>query len=760
MGRYRFNVIFFGVVLGLSCFETSYSAPAIFSVGSDSVCVKGSDGFLKCAGNNKDNVLARLGATGTSSPFARADFGKVSGLEGNGSVLKVVQSDDDDLHLFCAIIGTSPNAVSGGIKCWGRSYSQLLGPSIPTMSVATSAVAIATLQSGVTDVSIGASNICAVKGNQVYCWGRFQGLTVAGSEAPYSAQPVLVPNVTDAQYPFAISVSVGRDFACAIVANSASAVLGALKCWGDLDYIPGYQAPAILNNLTSGVSAVSLGQSGLLIHNGIGKKFNYGGNVLSPTFPVSGLPAGVSQVASGSEHECAIAGGVPYCWGSGKWGALGQGTYSDSSSPTIFMSGQVEGISISGNKTCVMVSGNLRCSGKNRAGELRSSGQVWAVTSPQTVTTDPVPIGMDAGVWASYIVKGGKYGIFGASDSSSPVFPAEIIPGVANVGISRVASFREFDDDSSTRDKNNVCVIKNSSTGSALFCKGNPYIAGASAGGGTPPGSHYENFAAIQGLTDSINPYIIGLSVSRRGVCAIVSSSLTHSSGNLKCWGQGFDVPLPSGYHQVPQVIDSGSQYLAVALSNAFGCGIRSNNAVVCWGNNNFGQIGQGPASSNPVQLMDSTNSQVFAKSIAVSPNANRPYACALLLSGAVRCWGMGYGSSPSVVNFQPGGLFRLELSGGMNSLGKGEVYGVTPEAAYLPDSSLPVSGFNVNLRAFTAHQSFYGGPTHMCGVFKGPGSLGNTYTYTLRCQGENYNGSAGGARNFKFSAPVTVSGY
>ena len=64
-----------------------------------------------------------------------------------------------------------------------------------------------------------------------------------------------------------------------------------------------------------------------------------------------------------------------------------------------------------------------------------------------------------------------------------------------------------------------------------------------------------------------------------------------------------------------------------------------SNGTVRCWGDNGYGQLGNGTftISSSPVQ--------VSAISTATQISAGGSHTCALLSDGTVRCWGYnGYG--------------------------------------------------------------------------------------------------------------------
>jgi alpha-tubulin suppressor-like RCC1 family protein len=58
---------------------------------------------------------------------------------------------------------------------------------------------------------------------------------------------------------------------------------------------------------------------------------------------------------------------------------------------------------------------------------------------------------------------------------------------------------------------------------------------------------------------------------------------------------------------------------------------------VVCWGANSYGELGDGTTAASPAPVIVAGLS---APALAVSAGAH--YSCALLSGGAVRCWGNG----------------------------------------------------------------------------------------------------------------------
>ncbi|MDE0882733.1 MAG: hypothetical protein OSB21_09075, partial [Myxococcota bacterium] len=76
----------------------------------------------------------------------------------------------------------------------------------------------------------------------------------------------------------------------------------------------------------------------------------------------------------------------------------------------------------------------------------------------------------------------------------------------------------------------------------------------------------------------------------------------------------------------------------AIALGPSHTCALLDSGAVRCWGYNEYGQLGDGSTADRhtPVPVIGITDASALALGDA--------YTCALLDSGAVRCWGNNSG--------------------------------------------------------------------------------------------------------------------
>jgi alpha-tubulin suppressor-like RCC1 family protein len=190
------------------------------------------------------------------------------------------------------------------------------------------------------------------------------------------------------------------------------------------------------------------------------------------------------------------------------------------------------------------------------------------------------------------------------------------------------------------------------------------------------------------------------------------SSCVLTSVGGVKCWGYGGwgligDGTGSSRYTPV-DVNGMTSGVIALAAGGQHICAVKNTGALLCWGWNGYGQLGDGTGSDRyePTEA-NGLDSGV----VAVAPGMY--HTCASLATGAVKC--SGYGGDGQVGNNAWGG------------------------------SNTPVSVYGMT----DATASISSGERHTC-VVKTTGALW--------CWGSNSNGQFGNGTTSNSNTPVNIS--
>ena len=359
------------------------------SLGDRHGCaVKG--GEVYCWGQDRSGNLG----TGTIDQSVRTTATKIPSFTG----IKRVFAGGDNT---CAVDG------SNVVTCWGNNFQGQLGLGVPGYLSVPQAMSGFLL--GVTGLGMGTSTNCAILSDgRTQCWGAGKSGTIGDAAARDQSVPTLTNNIPSG----ATAVSVGDSSACAVVS-------GGLKCWGantggelGIGNQNQTNVPVDVPGLTSGVTGVALAhrdtRTCAIVSGGVecwgsggnGKLGN--GDVSGTTQPsphyVAGLPAssGVTKIALGDDHACALAGGAVLCWGNNNTAQLGIATTTaySATAVTAVASGATD-ISAGTNATCAVVGGAAQCWGYEGNGRLgNGAGAGVSHSTPVAVT------GLSSGVTA------------------------------------------------------------------------------------------------------------------------------------------------------------------------------------------------------------------------------------------------------------------------------------------------------------------------------------------------------------------------
>jgi len=135
---------------------------------------------------------------------------------------------------------------------------------------------------------------------------------------------------------------------------------------------------------------------------------------------------------------------------------------------------------------------------------------------------------------------------------------------------------------------------------------------------------------------NSLSSGVVALAAGEVHTCAL------RTDGSLLCWGQNIYGQLGDGTttdrHSPTAVGALTSGVAAVAAGQYFTCAIKTNGSLWCWGLNSFGQLGDGTTQNRSVPT---EISGVGAGVTAMSGGGL--HACALKSNGSVWCWGRNF---------------------------------------------------------------------------------------------------------------------
>ncbi len=537
---------------------------------------------------------------------------------------------------------------------------------------------------------------------EVRCWGHNTSRQLGdGIAEPLAVIAVQVSGITNAA-----ALAAGSNHNCAVLAT------GAMRCWGDN-------------------SAGQLGDNSM--------------NTPATPVAVTGI-TNARAVAAGNSHTCAVlADGTVRCWGANAAGQLGNGTNDDSLTP-VPVTGITTATDIAAGAfhTCArLADGTMRCWGSNGFGQLGNG----------TTTNSNTPVTVSGLSNVSMIGGGNDHTCAMLLDGTVRCFGFNMFGNLGNgttnpsavpLGVSGITTARALASGS-----HHNCVRLADDTMRCWGFNSNGQIGNGMAGMGTDALTP----VAVSGLAG-----VGALDAGGAHTCAALAN------GSLRCWGEnhwgqlGNNTGGPTSQSTTPIVVWGISAVTTIVTGGAHTCAAIGG-LVHCWGYNGSGQLGDGSFFSNdilvPVQVVDITN--------AVALGAGESHNCAVLATGAMRCWGSGdngqLGDGSSTTSASPlavsGITTAIGVSGGSNHTcavlsaggvrcwglnGFGQLGNGTNDNAVTP---VTVSGIATATAIAT-------GSNHSCA------RLSNG---TVRCWGSNFVGALGNGTFNDSNTPVTVSG-
>lgn len=502
------------------------------------------------------------------------------------------------LSLFYILFFVSPLFLG----CYGASFindklNQSTSPDGPTSPV---------IPKNVSKVRAGEQS-CVLYDRSMQCWGSNTSGEIGVIGAPTTAfTPLTVFSDQNIQ-----AVDVGSGFTCAVID-------GGVKCvgaggWGELGH-------GVMSDSTTFVDAFPSG-------------------------------SGVTDLSAGFKTTCAIVNGGLYCWGQGGSFQIGNGSIGDQSSPVqIFAPNSgVTKVTVGSAHTCAVIAGELWCWGNNGSGQIGNGNFVVQTVPLKIVSLGTGITDVAAGENHTCAIKDGGLLCWGLNDSgqvgdnsivnrSSPVAIFPPASGVTQVSLGGSHS----------------CALVNSE----LKCWGS---------------NRWGQMNDMVSIAPKLTPATI---LNASSMITDFSSGPLHvcvveQNRKVSCWGAGLlgnGIQGDSVTWTTPQAVlglDSNVNQLArIYLLNDDGnyinCAIQ-NGGVKCWGDNNFGQLGNGTLISSrvPVVAIPDLSGVTDLSLITGTTNSS---VCAVV-NGGIQCWGSGYGTSPLQIIAGGSGVTSVEIT-------------------------------------------------------------------------------------------------
>lgn len=327
------------------------------TAGSNHNCALGGNGGVYCWGNNayqqlggkrSDMVFVATKvdmpsdviqvSTGDSHTCALHKDGSVScwgynrdgqagdGSQGEVSPRVIVKGLSDITAISAGRYHTCALSRSGSVSCWGENEHGQVGE--PGDKAVPAPVVVA-LQN-VTAIGAGGYHTCALSSGKVYCWGNNRQSQLGAGTRGASRKPVEILGVSDAR-----KLVVGTFHNCVI--NDK----GQASCWGSNRH----------GQLGDGSNADS----------------REARSVISP------VDNTITALAAGTYHTCATNGARTHCWGSNRYGQIGNEIKNDINSTPLAVGGlaPLKELVAGSYHTCAITHDNsVQCWGANRSGQM------------------------------------------------------------------------------------------------------------------------------------------------------------------------------------------------------------------------------------------------------------------------------------------------------------------------------------------------------------------------------------------------------
>ena len=563
---------------------------------------------------------------------------------------------------------------------------------------------------------------------------------------------------------WAVKISAGEFHTCTLTGS------GGVRCWGDNEYgqlgdgtTIERHLPVDVVGLSNKVTAIVEGgyHTCALTENGAVKCWGWNlfgqlgdGTVQNRIKPVDvlELSSGVFAITAGDNYTCALTASGVKCWGANWNGRLGDGTADDRYTPVdvVGLSSGIIAITAGNNHTCALTAnGGIKCWGKNYWGQLGDG-----TTDDRYTPVDVV--GLSNGMAA--VAAGGSYA---SGDHTCALTESGEVKCWGN------NYWGQLGDGTTDNRYTPVHVVGISSEVNAIAIGSNHTCALTSSGGVKCWGGNYSGQLGDGTFQYRITPVdVVGLSSGVMEIAAGYDYTCALStSDDVKCWGDNYWGQLGDGTTinrgKPVAIVRVPIQAAAIAAGDDHTCALTIGAAARCWGNNEYGQLGDGRNADHRL-----TPGDIAALSNGVTVMAaGGTHTCALIDNGGARCWGWDYygqlGDGANESQNTP--VDVLGLSSGVAAIAVGELH----TCALTANGGVKCWGWNLFGQLGDGTNESQNAPVDVVGLSSGVTAIaaGADHTCVLtenggvKCWGANDFGQLGNGSNERQNTPVDVMG-